>query len=175
MLRRKRLMRAPNRAARRSDRIIVIFDDSIQSRDHLARLAVRVRIDPQSVIRTRRVSCLVSRFRTAQGRQSLSNQGHDGSRRRAARSGNRYDHAQPRRADFDTLSVICEVGIRAIRAGQTKYTAVAGIKQLRAAIGESLRRDHGLNYGIDQITWAAAPCRLCSTHYLPASTLATRL
>ena len=54
--------------------------------------------------------------------------------------------------DFDTLSVICEAGIRAIRAGQTKYTAVAGIKQLRASIGESLRRDHGLNYGIDQIT-----------------------
>lgn len=54
--------------------------------------------------------------------------------------------------DFDTPSVICEAGIRPIRAGQTKYTAVAGIKQLRAAIGESLRRDHGLNYGIDQIT-----------------------
>lgn len=54
--------------------------------------------------------------------------------------------------DFDTPSVICEAVIRAIRAGQTKYTAVAGIKQLRVAIGESLRRDHGLNYGIDQIT-----------------------
>ncbi|MCP3392196.1 pyridoxal phosphate-dependent aminotransferase [Bradyrhizobium sp. CCGB12] len=54
--------------------------------------------------------------------------------------------------DFDTPSMICEAGIRAIRAGQTRYTAVAGIKPLRAAIGESLRRDHGLDYGIDQIT-----------------------
>lgn len=54
--------------------------------------------------------------------------------------------------DFDTPSAICEAGIRAIRAGQTKYTAVAGIEQLRAAIGESFRRDHGLNFGIDQIT-----------------------
>lgn len=54
--------------------------------------------------------------------------------------------------DFDTPSVICEAGIRAIRDGKTRYTAVAGIKPLRAAIGESLRRDHGLDYGIDQIT-----------------------
>ncbi|WP_345947032.1 pyridoxal phosphate-dependent aminotransferase [Bradyrhizobium sp. 174] len=54
--------------------------------------------------------------------------------------------------DFDTPSAICEAGIRAIRDGKTRYTAVAGIKPLRAAIGESLRRDHGLDYGIDQIT-----------------------
>ncbi|MET4608780.1 aspartate aminotransferase [Bradyrhizobium sp. JR4.1] len=54
--------------------------------------------------------------------------------------------------DFDTPPAICEAGIRAIRDGHTKYTAVAGIKPLRAAIRESLRRDHGLDYGIDQIT-----------------------
>lgn len=54
--------------------------------------------------------------------------------------------------DFDTPSAICEAGIRAIRDGQTKYTAIAGIKSLREAIRESLRRDHGLDYGIDQIT-----------------------
>lgn len=54
--------------------------------------------------------------------------------------------------DFDTPSAICEAGIRAIRDGQTKYTAIPGIKSLREAIRESLRRDHGLDYGIDQIT-----------------------
>ncbi|MEY9104448.1 aspartate aminotransferase [Bradyrhizobium yuanmingense] len=54
--------------------------------------------------------------------------------------------------DFDTPSAICEAGIRAIREGLTKYTAIAGIKPLREAIRESLRRDHGLDYGIDQIT-----------------------
>ncbi|MCA1379040.1 MULTISPECIES: pyridoxal phosphate-dependent aminotransferase [unclassified Bradyrhizobium] len=54
--------------------------------------------------------------------------------------------------DFDTPSAIREAGIRAIRDGQTKYTAIAGIKPLREAIRESLRRDHGLDYGIDQIT-----------------------
>ncbi|MCC8964799.1 pyridoxal phosphate-dependent aminotransferase [Bradyrhizobium sp. Pear76] len=54
--------------------------------------------------------------------------------------------------DFDTPSAVCEAGIRAIRDGRTKYTPVAGIKPLREAIRRSLHRDHGLNYGIDQIT-----------------------
>ncbi|WP_247436154.1 aminotransferase class I/II-fold pyridoxal phosphate-dependent enzyme [Bradyrhizobium sp. 139] len=54
--------------------------------------------------------------------------------------------------DFNTPSAVCEAGIRAIRDGRTKYTAVAGIKALREAIRNSFSRDHGLNYGIDQIT-----------------------
>ncbi|WP_229173798.1 pyridoxal phosphate-dependent aminotransferase [Bradyrhizobium ivorense] len=54
--------------------------------------------------------------------------------------------------DFDTPSAISEAGIRAIRDGRTKYTPVAGIKPLREAIRRSLSRDHGLEYGIDQIT-----------------------
>ncbi|QOZ23969.1 aspartate transaminase [Bradyrhizobium sp. CCBAU 51753] len=54
--------------------------------------------------------------------------------------------------DFDTPSAVCEAGIRAIRDGRTKYTAVAGIKPLREAIRASFGRDHGLDYGIDQIT-----------------------
>ncbi|WP_076865943.1 pyridoxal phosphate-dependent aminotransferase [Bradyrhizobium mercantei] len=54
--------------------------------------------------------------------------------------------------DFDTPSAVCEAGIQAIREGRTKYTAVAGIKPLREAIRTSLGRDHGLDYGIDQIT-----------------------
>lgn len=54
--------------------------------------------------------------------------------------------------DFDTPSAISEAGIQAIRNGRTKYTPVAGIKLLREVICKSLSRDHGLNYGIDQIT-----------------------
>ncbi|TWB87284.1 phosphonoalanine aminotransferase [Bradyrhizobium macuxiense] len=54
--------------------------------------------------------------------------------------------------DFDTPSPIREAGIRAILHGRTKYTAVAGIRPLREAIRQSLSRDHGLEYGIDQIT-----------------------
>lgn len=143
----------PNSAARRSDTIVVIFDDFIQCCDHLVSLVVRVRIDAtKPLIRTRRILRLVSRFRTAQTRPSLSNQGHDGSRRRAAHQGADVITLSQGEPDFDTPSAICEAGIRAIRDGNTRYTAVAGIKPLRAAIGESLRRDHGLDYGIDQIT-----------------------
>ncbi|MGC0320866.1 aspartate aminotransferase [Bradyrhizobium sp. USDA 326] len=54
--------------------------------------------------------------------------------------------------DFSTPSAVCEAGIRAIRDGRTKYTAVAGMMALREAIRHSFSRDHGLNYGIDQIT-----------------------
>ncbi|MDA9453897.1 aspartate aminotransferase [Bradyrhizobium sp. CCBAU 21359] len=54
--------------------------------------------------------------------------------------------------DFDTPAAVCEAGIRAIRGGRTKYTAVAGIKPLRQAIRESFSRDHELDYALDQIT-----------------------
>ncbi|MGX1350646.1 aspartate aminotransferase [Bradyrhizobium elkanii] len=54
--------------------------------------------------------------------------------------------------DFDTPSAICDAGIRAIRDGKTKYTPVAGITPLREAIRKRLECDHGLNYGVDQIT-----------------------
>lgn len=54
--------------------------------------------------------------------------------------------------DFDTPSAISEAGIQAIRNGRTKYTPVPDIKRLREAIRKNLGRDHGLDYGIDQIT-----------------------
>ncbi|WP_426420512.1 pyridoxal phosphate-dependent aminotransferase [Bradyrhizobium genosp. A] len=54
--------------------------------------------------------------------------------------------------DFETPSAVCEAGIRAIRDGRTKYTAVAGIRPLRQAIRERFTRDQGLDYDIDQIT-----------------------
>lgn len=54
--------------------------------------------------------------------------------------------------DFDTPLSIQEAGINAIRQGHTRYTPVAGIKPLREAICEKLLRDHGLTYGVDQIT-----------------------
>ncbi|MDQ7251040.1 pyridoxal phosphate-dependent aminotransferase [Dongia sedimenti] len=54
--------------------------------------------------------------------------------------------------DFATPAAICEAGIRAIQDGHTKYTPVAGIAPLREAIRQKFRRDHGLDYGLDQIT-----------------------
>lgn len=54
--------------------------------------------------------------------------------------------------DFDTPEHIKEAAAEAMRAGKTKYTAVAGTTELREAIAAKLKRDNDLEYGIDQIT-----------------------
>jgi aspartate aminotransferase len=54
--------------------------------------------------------------------------------------------------DFDTPENVCEAGIDAIRKGRTRYTAVAGIEPLRAAIARKLERDNGLRFSTEQIT-----------------------
>lgn len=54
--------------------------------------------------------------------------------------------------DFPTPVSICEAGIEAICAGNTKYTAVAGIEPLREAIIEKFSRDNGLNFSTDQVS-----------------------
>ena len=53
--------------------------------------------------------------------------------------------------DFDTPQYIKEAAIGAIQSGQTKYTAAAGIPELRKTIAEKLAKDNGLTYSPDQI------------------------
>jgi aspartate aminotransferase len=53
--------------------------------------------------------------------------------------------------DFDTPEHIKEAAIRAIRAGQTKYTAVEGTLALRRAVAAKFRKDNGLEYTPAQI------------------------
>jgi len=53
--------------------------------------------------------------------------------------------------DFDTPEYIKDAAIRALRAGETKYTAAAGIAELRKAIADKLQKDNGLNYAPEQI------------------------
>ena len=53
--------------------------------------------------------------------------------------------------DFDTPEHIKEAAIRAIRAGQTKYTAVEGTLSLRKAVTDKFKRDNGLNYTPTQV------------------------
>lgn len=48
--------------------------------------------------------------------------------------------------DFDTPDNIKEAAIKAIRDGQTKYTAVEGIPELRAAIAAKFKRENHLDY-----------------------------
>lgn len=53
--------------------------------------------------------------------------------------------------DFDTPQVIKDSAISAINNGFTKYTAVDGIPELKAAISQKLKRDNGLDYAPNQI------------------------
>ena len=53
--------------------------------------------------------------------------------------------------DFDTPDPIKEAAIEAIKAGETKYTAIDGTSQLKAAIQGKFERDNGLSYAADQI------------------------
>ena len=48
--------------------------------------------------------------------------------------------------DFDTPDNVKQAGIDAIRRGETKYTPVSGIPQLREAIATKLKRENGLDY-----------------------------
>ena len=53
--------------------------------------------------------------------------------------------------DFDTPDYIKDAAIEALKAGKTKYTAAAGIIELRAAIADKLRNENGLEYTPDQV------------------------
>ena len=53
--------------------------------------------------------------------------------------------------DFDTPEHIKQAGIDAIVDGQTKYTAIDGTSQLKAAIQRKFERDNELMYSADQI------------------------
>jgi aspartate aminotransferase len=53
--------------------------------------------------------------------------------------------------DFDTPQRIKDAAIRALESGQTKYTEVGGIPELRRAVCAKLKRDNGLDYGPDEV------------------------
>ena len=53
--------------------------------------------------------------------------------------------------DFDTPDFVKAAAIEAINSGQTKYTAVDGIVELKDAIIAKFKRDNDLTYTRDQI------------------------
>jgi aspartate aminotransferase len=53
--------------------------------------------------------------------------------------------------DFDTPAPIRDAAARAMDAGATRYTALAGTVELRQAIAAKLRRENGLAYDIAEI------------------------
>ena len=54
--------------------------------------------------------------------------------------------------DFDTPQHIKDAAIAAIQRGETKYTAVDGIPELKAAICSKFERENGLKYKPSQVT-----------------------
>ena len=54
--------------------------------------------------------------------------------------------------DFDTPDNIKEAAIKAIRSGDTKYTAVDGTAKLKEAIVAKFKRENGLTYSTKQVT-----------------------
>ena len=53
--------------------------------------------------------------------------------------------------DKDTPENIKQAAIKALNEGATKYTPSVGLPALREAIAAKLKKDNGLEYGIDQI------------------------
>ncbi len=53
--------------------------------------------------------------------------------------------------DFDTPDNIKQAAIRAIEAGDTKYTDVPGTPALRRAVAQKFRRDSGIEYAPEEI------------------------
>lgn len=56
--------------------------------------------------------------------------------------------------DFDTPEHVKEAAIAAIRRGETKYTAVDGILELKEAVAAKFRRDNNLSYKTSEISVA---------------------
>jgi len=53
--------------------------------------------------------------------------------------------------DFDTPEFIKDSAIKAMKSGRTKYTATAGIIELRTAIADKLKRENNLDYSPEQV------------------------
>jgi aspartate aminotransferase len=54
--------------------------------------------------------------------------------------------------DFDTPDNVKQAAIEAIQRGETKYTAVDGIPELKRAVAEKFKRENGLAYKPSEIT-----------------------
>ncbi len=54
--------------------------------------------------------------------------------------------------DLDTPDNVKEAAIKAIREGKTKYTAVDGMPELKAAVAQKFKRENNLDYKPDEIS-----------------------
>ncbi len=63
--------------------------------------------------------------------------------------------------EMDTPQNIKDAAIKALTDGKTKYTASAGIPELRKAIADKLQRENNLSYEPSQVTVAAGAKHAC--------------
>ena len=72
--------------------------------------------------------------------------------RELARQGKKVISLGAGEPDFDTPENICDAAIKAIKRGETRYTDVDGIPELKAAIVEKFKRENGLEYKTTQVS-----------------------
>src|SRR5690606_21568146 len=53
--------------------------------------------------------------------------------------------------DFNTPEPIMQAAFEAMKKGQTKYTAVNGTPQARAAVADRITTDYGFNFSADEV------------------------
>ena len=63
--------------------------------------------------------------------------------------------------DFPTPENIQEAACEAIRGGDTKYTAVDGVRSLKEAIQEKFKRDNDLDFELDEIVVSSGAKQSC--------------
>ncbi|WP_443748260.1 pyridoxal phosphate-dependent aminotransferase [Asticcacaulis solisilvae] len=71
--------------------------------------------------------------------------------RELARQGKKVISLGAGEPDFDTPENICDAAVKAIKRGETRYTDVDGIPELKAAICEKFKRENGLDYKTTQV------------------------
>jgi aspartate aminotransferase len=74
--------------------------------------------------------------------------------RALAREGHKVISLSAGEPDFDTPVNICDAAIAAIKRGETRYTDVDGIAELKTAICAKFKRENGLDYQNSQISVA---------------------
>jgi len=80
--------------------------------------------------------------------------------RRLAAEGHAVINLGEGELDFATPEHVCDAGVAAIRAGQTKYTAVSGTAELKAAIARKFARENGMTVPVSQIIAGAGAKQL---------------
>ena len=76
--------------------------------------------------------------------------------------------------DFDTPDNVKAAAIDAIRRGETKYTPVSGIPELRAAIARKFKRENGLDYKPSQTIVGTGGKHVLFNAFMASLTPATR-